>query len=173
MTKPIDIPATYRSEARAIPCVLRIVDAGIALLAKKQQSTFPWDIVRRVSFDDPGRTKANVGAIAVFGVLGMASRRAFTVITVSTDEQAMYFENETAIGQWKASAFRIVEAIPASAGRVWVDGAQVASSHTEPLNSQTSFSAGWYPDPLGQPRLRWYDGMGWTDHIAPTPAHPE
>jgi hypothetical protein len=173
MTKPIDIPVKYRSDDRALPCVLRIVDAGIALLARKQQSTFPWDTVRRVSFDDPGRTKANVGAIAVFGVLGMASRRAFTLITVSTDGQEMYFENETPIGQWKASAFRIVEAIPSSAGRVWVDGAQVASSHTEPLNSQTSFSPGWYPDPLGQPRLRWHDGTAWTDHTAPTPAPPQ
>lgn len=135
MTKPIDIPVKYQSEDRTLPCVLRIVDAGIALLARKQQSTFPGTRFVEFPFADPGRTKANVGAIAVFGVLGMASRRAVTLITVSTDGQEMYFENETPIGQWKASAFRIVEAIPASAGLVWVDGVQVASSYTEP--SQT------------------------------------
>ena len=26
--------------------------------------------------------------------------------------------------------------------------------------------AGWYPDPFGQPAQRYYDGRGWTDHLA-------
>jgi hypothetical protein len=30
--------------------------------------------------------------------------------------------------------------------------------------------AGWYPDPLAQADLRWFDGAAWTDH---TRAHPE
>src|SRR4051812_9851444 len=31
-----------------------------------------WDDVEAITFDDPGRTKADVGMIAVFGVAGMA-----------------------------------------------------------------------------------------------------
>ena len=42
-----------------------------------------------------------------------------------------------------------------------------------PIAPTTSGSStpGWYPDPLGQPRLRWHDGHQWTDHTtAPPPA---
>ncbi|HOB57662.1 MAG TPA: DUF2510 domain-containing protein, partial [Rhodoglobus sp.] len=24
--------------------------------------------------------------------------------------------------------------------------------------------AGWYPDPLGLPQLRWWDAQAWTEH---------
>ncbi len=29
--------------------------------------------------------------------------------------------------------------------------------------------AAWYPDPSGQPILRWWDGAAWTEHTAPLP----
>ena len=25
---------------------------------------------------------------------------------------------------------------------------------------------GWYPDPLGLPQMRWWDGLGWTEHVS-------
>ena len=25
--------------------------------------------------------------------------------------------------------------------------------------------AGWYNDPLGIPQLRWWNGIGWTNHV--------
>jgi hypothetical protein len=28
---------------------------------------------------------------------------------------------------------------------------------------------GWYPDPNGEPKLRWYGGGQWTDHTMPMP----
>jgi hypothetical protein len=33
-------------------------------------------------------------------------------------------------------------------------------------------AAGWYPDPAGQPMMRWWDGVRWTEHLqaAPPPA---
>ncbi|NRG40495.1 DUF2510 domain-containing protein [Rathayibacter sp. VKM Ac-2835] len=35
--------------------------------------------------------------------------------------------------------------------------------------------AGWYPDPAGSPRQRWWDGQGWTDSLrdAPQSAAPQ
>jgi len=29
--------------------------------------------------------------------------------------------------------------------------------------------AGWYPDPAGTARERWWDGRGWSDHIRTAP----
>jgi len=31
---------------------------------------------------------------------------------------------------------------------------------------ESGIPAGWYPDPLGASRLRWWDGAGWTEHTA-------
>jgi hypothetical protein len=34
------------------------------------------------------------------------------------------------------------------------------------VNPTTSAApAGWYRDPLGIPQLRWWNGIGWTNHI--------
>ncbi len=32
--------------------------------------------------------------------------------------------------------------------------------------TDTQVRAGWYPDPLGMPQLRWWDGRSWTSHIS-------
>ncbi|MFB9317055.1 exonuclease domain-containing protein [Cryptosporangium minutisporangium] len=39
-------------------------------------------------------------------------------------------------------------------------GGSAPSSST----SSSEYEAGWYPDPYGQPGLRWYDGQNWTHH---------
>jgi hypothetical protein len=31
----------------------------------------------------------------------------------------------------------------------------------------TTPKAGWYPDPIGGPQQRFFDGVQWTDHYAP------
>lgn len=46
-----------------------------------------------------------------------------------------------------------------------------------PLPPPTGAPAGWYPDPLGRPGQRYFDGRGWTVHAAPfgraeTAPHP-
>jgi hypothetical protein len=33
----------------------------------------------------------------------------------------------------------------------------------------TSAFAGWYRDPAGSDQLRWWDGAGWTEHLAANP----
>ena len=34
------------------------------------------------------------------------------------------------------------------------------------MAGESGIPAGWYPDPLGASRLRWWDGAGWTEHTA-------
>lgn len=36
-------------------------------------------------------------------------------------------------------------------------------------SGQYSVPAGWYPDPLGHPQLRWWNGEGWTEQVSPAP----
>jgi hypothetical protein len=31
--------------------------------------------------------------------------------------------------------------------------------------SESAAPAGWYPDPLGIPQLRWWNGAAWTNHV--------
>jgi len=38
-----------------------------------------------------------------------------------------------------------------------------------PMAPQYHGPAGWHPDPTGQPTLRYFDGRGWTNHLAPMP----
>jgi hypothetical protein len=33
-------------------------------------------------------------------------------------------------------------------------------------NVTPSVPAGWYPDPAGSPRQRWWDGLAWTEHYS-------
>jgi hypothetical protein len=47
--------------------------AGLGMYFGMKHGGYTWDQVRRISFDDCGRTKASGGAIALFGVLGMAA----------------------------------------------------------------------------------------------------
>lgn len=47
-----------------------------------------------------------------------------------------------------------------------------ASAATTPAAASTAAPAAWYPDPAGAEGLRYWDGMGWTDHTAPTEAAP-
>lgn len=34
------------------------------------------------------------------------------------------------------------------------------------MTQNTQTPAGWYPDPLGLPQLRWWDGRSWTEHTS-------
>src|SRR6478735_2215431 len=43
-------------------------------------------------------------------------------------------------------------------------------------STDSQVRAGWYPDPLGSPQLRWWDGRSWTSHTSTartTPARTE
>ena len=36
----------------------------------------------------------------------------------------------------------------------------------QPLGAVAAAPAGWYQDPQGQARLRYWDGRAWTEHTA-------
>jgi hypothetical protein len=134
--------------------------------SKNQGGTFPWDQVRRISFDDPGRTKANVGAIAVFGVAGMASRYAFSHLTISTLNDDTVFDVDEPVSYWRAAAARILDEAPIAAGRLFLEGQPVGAFPSSP----TATPAGWYASPTTAGVLQWWDGQRWTDHTQPTRA---
>jgi hypothetical protein len=134
-----DVAVTYVNKAGTFKGKIRIDDAGVGLIFGRHHSgSYTWDQVRRISFDDPGRTRASVGAIAVFGVLGLAARKAFSLITISVTDQDIYFTSPYAIGQWRASGLRIAEDVPAAASKIYVDGqpvqavGQADNASTEP-----------------------------------------
>lgn len=137
-TKPSDI--TPRSG------VLRLDETGIGWWrgGKKQKMHFPWDTIRRLSFDDPGRTKANAGAIAVFGVVGMAGRKAFTFVVVGTDSGDVIFEADRPISTWKSVAQEMTTDVPELKGKLYVSGelvgpasaTNVGTSEADDLPSQ-------------------------------------
>ena len=165
----MDIDAKYISGGGSKACVLRIDDAGISVwYGNNVAGGYAWDEIRSVSFDDPGRTKASVGALVVFGTLGLASRRAFTLIIVSLHTADMYFEADEPVAAWRAAVERLIEDVAPASGRTYVDGVLAGRTRT----TAASYAPGWYPDPLGQPRLRWHDGAAWTDHTSPLPSPP-
>lgn len=42
----------------------------------------------------------------------------------------------------------------------------------QPTYQPPTVPPGWYPDPQGMVTQRWWDGMAWTDQLAPLPAPP-
>jgi hypothetical protein len=153
---------------------IRVDEQGVGLFLKKRSGGYVWDDVRRISFDDPGRTKASIGAIAAFGLAGLARRRAFTLITVTTSSEELYFEQDEPIGAWRAMGRRLVEEVPLARGRLYVDGQLLGAAETAPVSpAPTPTAAGWYGDPLGIPQLRWHDGSSWTDHTSALPDAPQ
>ncbi len=48
--------------------------------------------------------------------------------------------------------------------------------YSDPVDDNFGVAAGWYPDPLGLPQLRWWDSQAWTEHTsearAPIVVHP-
>jgi hypothetical protein len=144
----VDVAVNYLNGHESVKGAIRVDAAGVGMLfGKKRSGGYPWDQVRRISFDDPGRTKANGAAIAMFGVLGMAARRPFTYVTVSVLDADLHFENEWPIVNWRSWAFRLVEEIPWAAGRILVDGQVVGLSPQQP---QPAAPTG--PSPLDQLR---------------------
>ena len=65
----------------------------------------------------------------------------------------------------RAAGTRVVRA--EAAGRPIAEVVPPAPAATTPAaTALTQQPAGWYADPQGQARLRWWDGSAWTEHVA-------
>jgi hypothetical protein len=119
----IEIPVTYVNARGRMSGRVQLDEGGIAMLfGPKRSGGFAWGQIQRIAFDEPGRTKASIGAIAVFGVVGLAARNAFTLFTLSTSDQDMYFELQGPVGAWRATADRLIRDVAPTTGKVFVDG---------------------------------------------------
>jgi hypothetical protein len=105
-------------------------------------------------------------------------------------EGKRYFTVCTMCGQQVAWRKEEAEAMAARSGFAGL-GAPAGSGTTAPFDPvsapvdplQTPYGvstppvsgppAGWYPDPSGQPRQRWWDGRGWTELIQEPASRPE
>jgi hypothetical protein len=154
------------ADGTKVKCELSCDDQGVHMVTGKQAGGYPWEQIHRLSFDDPGRTKASVGYIAVFGVAGLAKRVSYTIVTLSASDQDVYFEAKLPLSMCRTFAHRVLLEVPTARGRVYVDGAQLAvESDIGPTKPSTP--AGWYPDPNDGAQQRYFDGSQWTYHYAP------
>lgn len=46
-------------------------------------------------------------------------------------------------------------------------GRAAPAAPASPVDEDPTPRAAWYPDPIGQARLRWWDGGSWTRHVSP------
>lgn len=123
-----EISVTYVTKSSALHGKLRIDDAGIGLLFRRANNGFyAWDQIKRLSFDDPGRTKASIPALAFLGVIGLAVRTSYTLVTLSVADQDLFFTTPFPMGQWRAVARRMVEEVPIAATKLYLDGTLIGS----------------------------------------------
>jgi hypothetical protein len=170
----VQFEAQYLTPERKRLCDVLFDAVGVHFRFGRKIISYDWRDIRTVSFDDPGRTKANIGAIALFGVLGLAGRQSFTLISISTTSEELFLEHNQPIAMWRSWARRLAEEeAPQARGRIVVNGVSVAALDTHPQQqSQLGFAAGWYADPSGAQALRWYDGTQWSEHTSPLPGQP-
>ena len=55
---------------------------------------------------------------------------------------------------------------PYSAPAVAVPPVPVSPPVAPPIATPAAAPPGWFPDPKGEARLRWWDGQQWTDHVS-------
>jgi uncharacterized RDD family membrane protein YckC len=53
-----------------------------------------------------------------------------------------------------------------AAGRPIAEVVPKTPAATAPAAAPAQHPAGWYADPRGEARLRWWDGSAWTEHVA-------
>jgi hypothetical protein len=86
----------------------------------------PWNELREVQIASKKVARANVGAIALFGVLGLAARREpETLVCLGLAHRDVFFACETSTFELRAAYARFVSRTPAAAGKIKVDGALV------------------------------------------------
>ena len=79
----------------------------------------PWPTLRSITFASSQATRANLPALAVFGVLGLAARREpGTMIAVSYPDGDVFFSTRQPFFQIRAEFARLEGAAPAARGKI-------------------------------------------------------
>jgi hypothetical protein len=111
------------------PGTLRIDSEGVGTRQGAEQTgSYPWDQVRQVCFDEPGRAKASVQANALIGVLGLSGRTEYSLITVSVEDKEdkdLFFATPHAMVRWRAMSDRMLDQVPELAAKLTIDGAAI------------------------------------------------
>src|SRR5580658_4481084 len=101
--------------------VIDIDSTGFRFWASKK--TFvdvPWDQVDQFSVEDPKRTKANVGALMLFGVLGLAVRRDYTLLYFKAGAQSAWFEAPERPMEWRSFVDQVHVEVPQSRHKIFM-----------------------------------------------------
>jgi hypothetical protein len=98
-----------------------------------------------------------IGAFALPGATTFGLLAVFVGLAV----YATYLHHAHFVGlRYDGTTVRIRRVAPAFA-----TATEQALTHHLTLERQRAL-AGWHPDPSGTHRLRWYDGLAWTEHVA-------
>ena len=88
-----------------------------------------WNDLRMLSLDGGSASRANIPALAVFGVLGLAARRdPGTYIAVSYTDGDVFFHSQQPAARLRVELMRFLSARPDIAARVYVDGSPLEAA---------------------------------------------
>jgi hypothetical protein len=89
----------------------------------------PWETLRGVYFASSKATRANLPALAIFGVLGLAARREpGTLLAVAYDDGDVFFSLTASSLEVRTTFTRFVEEHPHLAGKITMDGEPLGDS---------------------------------------------
>ncbi|GAA0237211.1 hypothetical protein GCM10009539_23100 [Cryptosporangium japonicum] len=122
---------------------------------------------RVLSFTEAIHLKDLAGALAIFEAEQSDAHRQYVRTLAATawaDKQVTDEERDdlVAVGKLLDLTETEVDALIEDTKPDAVGGSAPAAGSSSATSSE--YEAGWYPDPYGQPGLRWYDGENWTHH---------
>lgn len=163
-TDLVDVRVTYTAPSRYLLLVFGLLFVWLA----SEHLTFGLPVTRRVR----NRHRRLVGLalflamctfVALLGALVLPGTASFLTLTAfaAATGYVVYRHRGAWVGlRWDGRVVRVRRCAPAFASAVEKYAAWVAEEE------RRRALVGWHPDPSGEHRLRWYDGIAWTAHVA-------